>query len=165
MLATLLPSGALSILPASTQPLATVTLPKYRELLRKLKSHGSVEESSSSFQQAKERVLLRLQQRRYTVDCVGCCMQGVECRDDAPQGSHRVLQLVPKGTLRLGENSRVTVCLLVYRCQLGSWLNRHKPQCPILCSQGAGSGGSKWCLPALEGARCAGPAQPSSAEE
>ncbi|GAB4819514.1 hypothetical protein N2152v2_006560 [Parachlorella kessleri] len=67
MLATLLPSGALSVLPASTQPLATVTLPKYRELLRKLKSHGSVEESNASFQQAKERVLLRLQQRRERV--------------------------------------------------------------------------------------------------
>lgn len=57
------PAAVAGIFPANSQ-LAAVTLPKYRELLRKLKAQGSVEESSSAFQQAKERVLLRLQQRR-----------------------------------------------------------------------------------------------------
>ena len=58
------PSGALStLLPAQAQ-LSAVTLTKWRELLRKLKANGSVEESSSTFQAANERVLLRIQQRR-----------------------------------------------------------------------------------------------------
>lgn len=59
-----IPAAAGSLFPVQSQ-LAAVTLPKYRELLRKLKANSSVEESSSAFQQAKERVLLRLQQRRW----------------------------------------------------------------------------------------------------
>lgn len=59
-----IPAAAGALFPVQSQ-LAAVTLPKYRELLRKLKANASVEESSSAFQQAKERVLLRLQQRRW----------------------------------------------------------------------------------------------------
>jgi hypothetical protein len=74
MLLTVVPTSALSIFPAANTQLAAVTLPKYRELLRKLKANGSVEESSSAFQQAKQRVLLRLQQRRCGTEVLHVCM-------------------------------------------------------------------------------------------
>ena len=52
------------LVPAKAQ-LAAATLPRYKELLQKLRSNANaVEEPSAAFAQAKERVLLRLQQRR-----------------------------------------------------------------------------------------------------
>lgn len=51
--------------PAKAQWLASTTLPKYRELLRQARARqASEEESGSLFQQARERVLLRLRERR-----------------------------------------------------------------------------------------------------
>lgn len=55
------------LLPLKDQ-LATATLAKYREAIRKLRSNAeALDESSTAFMQAKERVLFRLQQKRKSV--------------------------------------------------------------------------------------------------
>ena len=57
-------AGALAALFPAKGHLASSTVIKYRELLRKLKHNANLDEGSFAFSQAKQRVLTRIQQSR-----------------------------------------------------------------------------------------------------